>query len=67
MNSTVDGEEIRVIDRKGQRIVLRNAGSDQYILLQSGSARIRIDGASNRIWLDAGRIDLNQPGPVGEP
>lgn len=66
LNNTVGSEEIRIIDRKGQRVVMKNANDDQYILLQSGSARIRIDGSSNRIWIDAGQIDLNQPGPAGE-
>lgn len=59
-------EEIRIQDRKGQRIVLKNGGANKHILLQSGNARIRIDGEQNRIWLDAGRVDLNQPGPSGE-
>lgn len=67
LDNTKDAEEIRIIDKKGQRIVMRcGAGGEQNILLQSGSARIRIDGDTNRIWLDAGQIHLNQPGPAGE-
>ena len=65
LDNTQGAEEIRLIDRKGQRIVMK-CGSEKHILLQSGNARIRIDGDADQIWLDAGRIDLNKPGPAGE-
>lgn len=66
LDNTVGAEEVRIIDRKGQRIVMKNGGANQHILIQSGNARIRVDGDADHIWLDAGRVDLNQPGPAGE-
>ena len=65
LDNTAGSEEIRIIDKKGQRIVMR-CGSEKNILIQSGNARIRVDGDQDHIWLDAGRIDFNKPGPAGE-
>lgn len=65
LDNTQGSEEIRIEDRKEQKIVMR-CGSEKNILIQSGNARIRVDGDQDTIWLDAGDIHLNQPGPAGE-